>query len=228
MTIRGLMIAVAAMLSWCPVNQSLAQDDQPPPLISIVGIPYLSTTGSGDVFAGTIDIDAFEARHTPGAATSTAEELFAQGILRFGNRALPFDFPVNVLRADCFVLELEIGPPDFRGLQTPLVIVETPGDSELRRADFCENGRALAAGDFAELASLLNEEDLLAAGFLGGNSCTWYDALECETVYTVCAADCALGSLSCVNCIDKFSDTCIDCLCPDCCEQVPPETAGCG
>lgn len=204
MTARFLMSMLTALLVWAPISSSFAEVDDTPALIPSLGIPYATTTGSGDPFFGTVEIDVFE---------STGDGLVARGLLRFGRRAEALAFPVEVLRADCPVLELEVGPPNYRGLQDPLVIFETPDSSELRQADFCRNAEALAAGDFDELASLLNEEALLAAGFLGGSSCPWYQKLSCGSAIAACSSQCAVNAQFCTACLATIGlASCFDCL----------------
>lgn len=219
MHVRPMIAAIVVLLALLLDSQARAQDESDHLLIPILGSPYVSETGSGGIFVGSISIDSFR---TDGLA------LAASGLLRFGRSSKRLDFPVHILRADCAALELKIGPPDFRGLQDPLFLIEQRGDSELRQANFCEIGQAAAEGDLDQLVSLLNEEDLLAAGFLGGDSCPWYRAIECAGVTGICSAACALSPIGCVKClVDAGSGICIDCICPKCCSQVPPGTQGC-
>lgn len=194
---------LAAMLALASPSHANGNSESPAQ-IPILGIPYVSTTSDGSTFVGTIELERFE---------SDGASLTATGKLRFKNRVLPREFPVELLRADCSVLELKVGPPRYRGLQDPIIIKEHPGASALRQADFCRIGQAFAAGDFDEVASELNEEDLLAAGFLGGNSCPWYDELNCESAVAVCGFTCAFSPGSCARCFQQLGvPQCIICL----------------
>lgn len=202
-------LALAALLASAVTTATHANSPAHTPVqIPTFGFPYLSTMSDGSTFTGTISVDTFK---------SDGDSLVAEGHLRFGNRAVPLEFPVEVLRADCSLLELQVGPPPYRGLKDPIVILEHPEISELRQADFCRVGEAFVAGDFDELASLLNEEDLLAAGFLGGNSCPFFRFIQCGAAIAACGLVCSVFNPfepdNCSNCFIAFgAPLCIECL----------------
>lgn len=204
MMARFLAGFLAMMLVWSSLGlSSSAASEDKPAVVPILGIPYASTTGSGKPFNGTVQLHFFE---------STGDGLIAQALLRDGKRAVPLAFPVEVLRADCLVLELRIGPPDHRGLLFPLVVFETPHGGGLSHADFCRNAEALAAGDFDQLATLLNGESPLPdAGFEDVESCPWHHQLNCRASIEMCAVPCAIGF--CAECAASVgAPSCLPCL----------------
>lgn len=214
MTKRGLsfLLISVMMVAVGALGPTMAEDG--PVAVPGHGHPYASSTESGAFFRGTISIEKF---------VSTGDGLMARGELLFVQgskvRVLPTTFPVNVLRADCFVLELEIGPPEARrSLEDPLVMLETPDTNPMRYADFCAIGLAWSQADYDEVASLLNEEALLEAGFLGGNSCPWYRWPECVGAITACTAECVgfsatvVGAVICEACLGASTYY----LCKDC------------
>lgn len=186
------------------------------PAVPSFGMPYSSSAADGGLFRGTISIDKFVP--TSDGLAATGRLLFVRG----GQvRSISTRFPVEVRRADCYVLELAIGPPAVhRQLLNPLVLVETPETNPMRHADFCEMGQELAEGDFVGLARAINEEELLEAGFLGGNSCPWYRWAECGGTLVGCTAVCILttptsviGATACFLCIGaSLYDLCKDCI----------------
>lgn len=216
---KSLSILIAIFLLTTTALPSAADSDSDSSFVSDectaappIGIPYSSVTEDGNIFSGAVRIDRFEA---------DGDELIVIGALLDGDQVHETVFPVKVIEASCDVLQLEIGPPNGPGavaaleLQTPLLIVETPMESDLRQVEFCQFSTAIAAGDMVQIASELNETEEIAAGSVSA-SCPWYKQIECAFAVTSCRSICTLFTPASPLCKDCFNDlnqgNCISCL----------------
>ena len=203
-------IASCALLAvaWLGPMSAQAGDRAHRSQMPVVGIPYASVTTTGDLFLGAVRVDRFEVDE---------DRLKAVGLLLKGRRAQETEFPVEVVRSSCDVLELKVGPPEEAigrsTLETPLVLLESVAGSELRQSDFCGLAAAYAADDLLLLVDRLNETAKIAAGVIG--SCPWWKQIECAFAITSCRSICTLYTPFNPLCIKCFEDlnagSCISC-----------------